>query len=313
MKKRDIKTIGVAGSGTMGASIAQIFAMHDFDVTIYDINETSLANAKEFIKNSFENMINNDMVTKQVAEDAIVRISYTLDLKKLAECDFISESIIEKLDIKQKFWENLSKLVKEGTILTTNTSGLSINDISKNIDNKVYFAGYHWVNPPHLVPLVEIIKGSETSDSTVEIIKEISYKISKKPVVINKDVSGFLLNRIQFAVLREALHIVENNIADAKDVDSVLKHGLGFRYAVLGPFETADLGGLDTFNYISNYLFKELSAEKTSSKLLSDLVESGNYGIKSGKGFYDYSEGKGKKVIEDRDKKFIKMLKNFYM
>lgn len=313
MKIENIKKVGIAGAGTMGSSIAQIFAIHGYNITIYDVREESLENAKLFIDNSFDNMVTNQMVSREKAEEAKLRIGYTLKLEELAKCDFISESIIEKLEIKQTFWKELSSLVRESTILTTNTSGLSINKISKYVVGKERFAGYHWVNPPHLVPLVEIIKGDKTTDLVVEIIKEVSNTIAKKPVVINKDVSGFILNRIQFSVLREALHIVENGIASPEDVDSVLKHGLGFRYAVLGPFETADLGGLDTFNYISKYLFNELSDEKSGSELLSSLVEGDNLGIKSGSGFYEYSDGKGKEIIENRDKKFITMLKEFYM
>lgn len=313
MRAEEIDSIGVAGAGTMGSSIAQIFAIHGYEVTVYDINNQSLEKAKVFIEESFKNMIENEMISKEKSEGAKERITYTQSLEKLAECDFISESIIEKMEIKQEFWKNLSSLTKKSTILTTNTSGLNINEISKFVEDKEFFAGYHWVNPPHLVPLVEIIRGDNTIDPVVEAIKKVSYHISKEPVVINKSVSGFVLNRIQFAVLREALHIVENNIASPQDVDSVLKHGLGFRYAVLGPFETADLGGLDTFNYISSYLFDDLSAEKKGSKLLSGLVRDNRLGIKSGRGFYEYSQGRGNEILKGRDEKFIKILKNLYM
>ncbi|MCG4584721.1 3-hydroxyacyl-CoA dehydrogenase family protein, partial [Anaerosalibacter bizertensis] len=172
--------------------------------------------------------------------------------------------------------------------------------------------GMHWWNPPHIIPLIEIIRGKGTDDETVDLLVELVKAIDREPVVVQKDANGFIGNRIQFAVFREALNIVEQGIATVEDVDRAMKYGLGFRYAVIGPFETADLGGLDTFYYISSYLFNELGDAKEPSDMLKDLVDNNNLGVKSKKGFYDYSNGKDEEAMKNRDKMFFKMLKHIH-
>ena len=169
----------------------------------------------------------------------------------------------------------------------------------------------HWVNPPHIVPLVEVIKAEKTSYATVDAVCANAMSVGKKPIKV-KDAPGFALNRLQFAILREAMHIVESGIASMEDVDNAFKYGLGMRYAAIGPFETADLGGLDTFYNISSYLFADLSDRKDVNDILANLYNDGNYGVKNGKGFYDYSEGKDKIAIQNRDKMFLKLKECLY-
>jgi 3-hydroxybutyryl-CoA dehydrogenase len=162
------------------------------------------------------------------------------------------------------------------------------------------------------VPLVEIILGKHTAEETVEVVREVALSAHKRPVIVRKDPSGFVLNRIQFAILREALHIVESGYASMQDVDDVMKYGLGMRYACIGPFETADLGGLDTFYRIASYLFADLSDAKTVSEILASRYNQGEFGTKSGKGFYDYGNGGAERTIEKRDKNFLKIAKCLY-
>lgn len=167
----------------------------------------------------------------------------------------------------------------------------------------------HFWNPPHIIPLVELIRGNETSDETVNLVLELIKMIGKEPVVVKKDAPGFIGNRLQFAVFREALNIVESGIADIEDVDKAMKFGPGFRYPIIGPLETADLGGLDTFYYISSYLFNDLSDAKEPNEILKELIDKKELGVKTKKGFYDYSNGRDEEVIKKRDKMFFKMLK----
>ena len=306
---REIKKVTIAGAGTMGASIALCFASKEFEVSVYDLSEKQLEFGKSLIALNLESLVNEEILRSNEAAAAMDRIRFTTDKSVFEDADFVSESIVEKLEIKQAFWKSISAIAKPGAILTTNTSGLSINAIANEVTDRSRFAGFHWVTPPHLVPFVEIIKGDETADEVAELIREISVKIGKKPITVKKDVPGFALNRIQFAVLRESMHIVEQGIASAEDVDTLLKYGLGLRYALLGPFETADLGGLDIFYAISSYLFEELNDDKKPSKLLKETVEAGNYGVKTGKGFYDYSDGRKEEIIKKRDEKLLKMMK----
>lgn len=171
--------------------------------------------------------------------------------------------------------------------------------------------GQHWLNPPHLLPLCELIVGEKTGEDTVRTMRELISAMGKQPVVV-KDINGFIINRIQFAVLREALHIVETGAASFQDVDTVLKAGMGLRYAALGPFGVADFGGLDVFEHISSYLNEDLSDARDCSPLLKELVAQGKLGVKSGSGFYDYSGDKAAEAIRERDRLYIELAKVLY-
>lgn len=312
MKLEEIKKIGVAGAGTMGAGIAQIFAQKGYEVVVTDIGEKYLENAKKIIAINNSSLIEEKLITESEAENAMKKIFFTTDKKAFSDADVIIEAIIEKIDIKQDFWKEVEEIAKEDAIFATNTSGLSITEISEKIEKKGRFIGMHWWNPPHIIPLIEIIRGEGTDDETVDLLVELVKAIDREPVVVQKDANGFIGNRIQFAVFREALNIVEQGIATVEDVDRAMKYGLGFRYAVIGPFETADLGGLDTFYYISSYLFNDLGDAKEPSDMLKDLVDNNNLGVKSKKGFYDYSNGKDEEAMKNRDKMFFKMLKHIH-
>ena len=312
MKLEDIKKIGIAGGGTMGSGIAQIFAQNGYEVVVTDIAEKYLENTKRIILLNQKTLIKKGLLTEEEAQKSLAQISYSTDKSVFADADMIVEAIIEKMDIKQDYWKEVEGITKDDCIFATNTSGLSINGICQKVENKGRFIGMHWWNPPHIIPLIELIKADETSEETVQLLKELVDKIGKESVVVLKDVNGFIGNRIQFAVYREALKIVEDGVATVEDVDKAMKYGPGFRYPVLGPFETADLGGLDTFYYISSYLFNELSDEKKPTRLQQELMDNGNLGVKSGKGWYDYSDGKGEEAMARRDKNFFKMLKHIH-
>jgi len=312
MRLEDIKKIGVAGAGTMGSGIALMMALKGYEVVVTDVEEKYLENGKRIISIDNEGLIGEGIITAEEAKTAVEKISFTTDRKVFADADVIIEAIIEKIDIKQDFWKEVEGIAREDAIFATNTSGLSITKICEKLNNKRRFAGMHWWNPPHIIPLIELIKADETADETIKLLSELVEKIGKKSVVVQKDANGFIGNRLQFAVFREALKIVEDGIATVEDVDKAMKYGPGFRYPVLGPFETADLGGLDTFYYISSYLFNELSDAKKPNELLQKLVDEKNLGVKSGKGFYDYSGGKDEEAMKRRDKNFFKMLKHIH-
>lgn len=311
MKIDRIKKIGIAGSGIMGSGIAQLFARKGYTVIVTDIKEEFLENSKKLIATFNSSLIEEGLMEGFEVENTIKNIRYYTDKKVFSDCDVIIEAIIERMDIKQEFWQEVEEITRGDAIFATNTSGLSINEISKNINNKERFIGMHFWNPPHIIPLVELIKGDQTNDNTVNLSQDLLKRIDKESVIVKKDAAGFIGNRIQFAVLREALNIVEQDIATIEDVDRAMKYGPGFRYPIIGPLETADLGGLDTFYYISSYLFENLSDAKEPQEILRDLMENGNLGIKSKKGFYDYSDGKDMEAIKQRDKMLLKMLKHF--
>lgn len=305
---KDVKRIVIAGAGTMGSSMGETFAKYGYDVTLYDIFPSALEKAGNLIRLNQETEVAEHVVTPEESAALLERIRYSEDKACFEGADLVVEAILEKLDVKHAFWAEISALVPEDAILASNTSGLSITAIAEVVKRPERFGGMHWINPPHLIPLIEVIQGKKTDDETAAAIRDIALAVEKKPVIV-QDAPGFALNRIQLAVLRECLHIVEQGIATPEAVDDVMKYGLGMRYACLGPFEVCDLGGLDIFYNIASYLFEDLADEKAPFGMLADRFEKGQYGVKTAAGFYDYAGGKDAEKIKYRDRMFTKISK----
>jgi len=301
----------IAGADVMGASMDQIYAQYGYSVTIYDLFPEAIQKGKDLISLNQESSVSTGKLTADESKALVGRISFSTEIDCFKDGDYVIECIFERMDIKNDFWSKASAVAPKDAILTTNTSGLSITEMAKAVVHPERFCGMHWINPPHLVPLVEVIKGEKTSDETMKAVTDNALSVGKMPTHVN-DAPGFVLNRLQFAILRESMYIVENGIASIEDVDNTFKFGMGMRYAAVGPFEIADLGGLDTFHNIASYLFEDLSDRKDVNPMLADLFKDGNYGVKSGKGYYDYSDGKDKDAIRRRDKMFIKLSKCLY-
>ena len=308
---RKIQHIVIAGAGTMGASMGQIFARYGYDVTLYDLFPAALEKARNLIAINQKTEVAEGIVTEAESAALLGRIAYTAEKDCFKAADFVVEAILEKLDVKHTFWAEVSALVADDVVLASNTSGLSITKIAEAVKKPERFGGMHWINPPHIIPLIEVIQGEKTSEETVEVIRGLALAVEKKPVAV-KDAPGFALNRIQLAILRECLHIVDEGIASPEAVDDVMQYGLGLRYACLGPFRVCDLGGLDIFNNIASYLFADLSDKKEPFGMLADRAAKGEFGVKSGKGFYDYADGKDAELIEYRDAMFTKLAKCLY-
>ena len=305
---KDVKRIVIAGAGTMGSSMGETFAKYGYDVTLYDIFPSALEKAGNLIRLNQETEVAEHVVTPEESAALLERIRYSEDKACFEGADLVVEAILEKLDVKHAFWAEISALVPEDEILASNTSGLSITAIAEVVKRPERFGGMHWINPPHLIPLIEVIQGKKTDDETAAAIRDMALAVEKKPVIV-QDAPGFALNRIQLAVLRECLHIVEQGIATPEAVDDVMKYGLGMRYACLGPFEVCDLGGLDIFYNIASYLFEDLADEKAPFGMLADRFEKGQYGVKTAAGFYDYAGGKDAEKIKYRDRMFTKISK----
>ena len=304
-------TVVIAGAGTMGASLAQVYALSGWDTVLYNRSESGLKRAESLIELNQRTLVGEGIVTAAESEAMYGRIRMSTDKQSFSDAALVVENIVENLDAKRAFWAEISPMVSPEALLATNTSGLHITQIAEAVTGPERFMGQHWLNPPHLLPLCEIIAGEKTGETYIQKMRELVTGLNKQPVVV-KDINGFIINRIQFAVLREALYIVDSGAATFEDVDTVLKAGMGLRYAALGPFGVADFGGLDTFDHINSYLNADLCDAKEGSARLRAMVEAGKLGVKSGEGFYDYSGDKAAKAIEERDRMYIELAKVLY-
>ncbi len=303
----NIQNVFIAGAGVMGSSMAQLFAKCGYQVTLYDVSEQALVKSRELMEVNLGAAVETGRMSPETAQKIRAGIGYTQDPQDFARADYVVEAIIENMEIKKKFWSQISAIVKETAILTSNTSGLSLTEMAEAVRLPGRFCGMHWLNPPHICPLIEVIRAKETDEETMETVRAMALDIRHFPVTLNREVPGFLVNRFQFAILREAMSLVESGVASMEDIDNVFKYGLGLRYACLGPFEIADLGGLDTFYKIAGYLFADLSDTGEVHALLADHYNNGEFGVKSGKGYYEYADGRDKEMIAYRDKMFLKV------
>ncbi|MGD0915090.1 MAG: 3-hydroxyacyl-CoA dehydrogenase NAD-binding domain-containing protein [Thermodesulfobacteriota bacterium] len=284
------ENIAVIGAGLMGHGIAQIFASQGHQVALLDVSEGVLAEAIENIRTNLTLMAQNGIGRPEEIEPTIKRIKVTRELEEAAtDIQFVIEAVSEDLDLKQKLFQELDSICSSDCILATNTSVISITEIAARASKKDRILGTHFWNPPYLIPLVEVIKGQETSPQVVDLTVDLLRSVGKHPVKVKKDVPGFVGNRLQHALWREAISIIDKGIADPETVDEVIKKGFGIRLPVLGPIENADMVGLDLTMAIHDYILKHLESSPEPAPLLKEKVKKGELGFKTGQGFRRWS------------------------
>jgi len=257
-------------------------------------------------------LLDHDRITP-----SLERLSTTLDLKEaVAESDFVIEAAPEDLTVKQELFERMEALCRPEAILASNTSSLTLKGIGQRVKNKGRLVITHWFNPPHIVPTVEVVKGEETTEETLDTAYDLLVRIKKVPVKIHGELPGFLVNRVQIAMAREILALCDAGIATPEDIDNAIKGSIGFRLASIGPLLTMDLAGLGLWLRVCENLLPEISSSTESPKALKELVDKGYDGIKTGRGFYDYSTDFTKEGLDEaikrRDREFLGRLKNLY-
>jgi len=283
--------ITIVGAGLMGHGLAQIFALHGHRVKLTDLSEDILKKALDSIRANLTLLSSHGIGSTDDIGPALAAIEVTTDLGEAArEASFVVEAVAEILELKQNLFRDLDRLCPPEAILATNTSVMSITEIASRAEKKARIVGTHFWNPPYLVPLVEVVPGKETSPKTVDATYDLLASVGKHPVKVKRDVPGFVGNRLQHALWREAISIVDQGIADAATVDEVIKNGFGIRLPVLGPLETADMVGLDLTLQIHDYILKYLEAGPSPAPVLKRKVEAGELGFKTGRGFQDWSK-----------------------
>jgi 3-hydroxybutyryl-CoA dehydrogenase len=276
--------IAVVGAGLMGHGIAQVFALAGHAVTITDAVAQNLDTAKSRIAANLRDLGED--------ESAVARVRPCADLAAaVREADYVVEAVSEDLPLKQKLFGEIGRHVRPDTILASNTSVIPITSIMQGLARRERALGTHWWNPPFLVPLVEVIETQWTSPQTIAWTMKLHEAAGKKPAHVKKDVPGFIGNRLQHALWREAIALVEQGICDAETVDAVIKASFGRRLAVLGPLENADLVGTDLTLAIHDIVLPAIDSRPVSSPYLQKLVSDGKLGCKSGEGFRKWSAG----------------------
>ncbi|UED70191.1 3-hydroxyacyl-CoA dehydrogenase family protein [Brevibacillus sp. HD3.3A] len=305
-----IKHVAVIGSGVMGHGIAQLYALAGFSVSLYDLQEELLHKAKASVEQSLDLLEKEGVITEQDKSSALERIVLTTDLQQaVAEADVITEAVPEVIELKWQLFAQLEQFAKPEAIIASNTSTFSIARLIEKAQSPHRFIITHFFNPAQLVPLVEIVRHEQTAEEVVTATVKLMERIGKAPVLLKKDVPGFIANRLQTALMREAFHLLEEGVASAEDIDTVMKAGIGFRWAFVGPIETADFGGLDTWQRVMDNLAPELDQSTAAPQIISEHVNKGELGTKSGAGIYSYEHVSVADRLHARDEQFIRLTK----
>jgi 3-hydroxybutyryl-CoA dehydrogenase len=302
VKVDEIKTVGIVGAGLMGHGIAQVFGIKGYSVNLYDKDPEILGSAPGKIRANLQLFLEAKSIREADLELCLRNISLCQNMLDLCKgMDLIIEAVSEKLEVKQRVFAELERYMSPQTLLCTNTSGIRIAKISEGLRNKERVVGTHFWNPPYAVPCVEVIRGEHTSEEAFETILGLMKKVGKEPVRVLKDIPGFLGNRLQLALFREALFLFQQGFASPEELDRVVKYSFGSRFPFIGPFETMDLAGHDLGHEVQNYLFPELCSDLIPLDVLKRMVKEGLLGVKTGKGFYEWTDERIKETIHRRD------------
>ncbi|MBP1712343.1 MAG: 3-hydroxybutyryl-CoA dehydrogenase [Deltaproteobacteria bacterium] len=310
MDQKDYKTVTVVGCGTMGPGITQTFARAGLEVFMVDLRQEILDQAMKKIRDQLDLFIELDVISKKDKDPILSRIHPTTGMESACrQADYFMEVVPEVLEIKQKVHKQADQWCRPETIFASNASGISITAIGTATRRPGKVVGTHWVNPPHIMQLVEIVQGDTTTNETVTDVRAFLTRIGKAPIVC-KDTTSYLNNYMQGAIGRAAMELWQKGVATPEDIDRAVNTGFGFRLPIVGPLAFFDMAGLDNVRDSWEYTNKVDPGRLGPIALdLLKLVEKGDWGIKTGKGIYDYSGKDGQEIVKTREKLLILQLK----
>jgi 3-hydroxybutyryl-CoA dehydrogenase len=297
-----VAVAGVIGTGLMGVGIATQCALHGLRTIVHDVDPARLASVAAKAQAVLDELIDAGRIDVAASEAALARIETSAQLDVMAQAQYVFEAVPEVLDLKHRLYAQLDAVLARDAILASNTSGFEPDKLAQALSAPQRFVIAHFWNPPHMIPLVEVVPGSATAPDVTARTEALMREIGMEPVVLAKSIPGFVGNRLQFAVLREALNIVRSGAASPEVVDRVMKASLGRRWSIVGPLESADMGGLDTFVDISSHLMPELAKDEDVIDVLREQVDAGRVGVRSGAGFYEWDEARLARVKAARRK-----------
>ena len=280
-----IRQVAVIGTGTMGRGIAYLAATAGFDTVIYDSDRAALDDAKAWIESTLRKGVEKSKLTAEAADAALLRVHLATDIEPAVRAaDLIVEAVPESLQLKSDIFAQADLFCSEETILASNTSSISISKLAGNVERRDRFIGLHFFNPPHVMKLIEIVRGDRTSDETVAQMSELASKMGKEAIIV-RDSPGFATSRLGVAIGLEAIRMLEEGVASAADIDRAME--LGYNHP-MGPLRLTDLVGLDVRLGIAEYLAGSLGPRFDPPQLLRDMVAEGKLGKKTGRGFYEW-------------------------
>jgi 5-formyl-3-hydroxy-2-methylpyridine 4-carboxylic acid 5-dehydrogenase len=306
MAAPEMKKIAVVGAGTMGPGMAATFARSGFDTALYDVKPEQLDKASGTVDFVYTTLTGGGFMTAEEADAGRARITPTTDLAEALDgAGFVVETVPEQKALKQQVFKELEEHVGDDVILASNTSGIPISELASVTREPSRVVGMHWSNPPHLIPVIEVIRGERTSDETAQQTVELVEAIGMVPAIVDRDVAGFVENRILYAIMREALHLLDEGVASAEAIDTITKWGIGYKLAVIGPLELLDMAGLDIYTSVAGYLNASLNASPEVSKTVTDKVAEGRLGIKTQGGLFDYTPERIQQLQQQRGRKLV--------
>jgi 3-hydroxyacyl-CoA dehydrogenase len=297
---RAVRRAAVIGTGTMGPGMGAVLARAGITVALYDVSDEALERSKAGV--GLAQKVLDQLETPRVGGGSV---RYTGDLgDALADVQFVLEAVPEKLELKHQVFRDLERHVGDDTVLASNTSGIPITKIAEACKRPERVVGMHWSNPPHLIPMIEVIPGErttkETTDAAVALVERLGYE-----AVVEGEVPGFVENRILYAIMREAVDLVDRGIIDADGMDRCVRWGIGYKLAVIGPMELLDMAGLDIYQAVGSYLNADLCNSPEVSKTITDRTAEGNLGMKTGQGLYDYTPERIDELRAERARKLV--------
>jgi 5-formyl-3-hydroxy-2-methylpyridine 4-carboxylic acid 5-dehydrogenase len=306
MTENSIEKVAVVGAGTMGPGMAATFARNGLDTALYDVKPEQLEKARGTVDFVYTTLTGGGFMTAEDADAGRARIISTTDLAAALDgASFVVETVPEQKALKQQVFKDLEAQVADDVILASNTSGIPITDLASVTRVPGRVVGMHWSNPPHLIPVIEVIRGEQTSEETAQQTVELVKSIGMVPAIVDRDVAGFVENRILYAIMREALHLLDEGVASAEAIDTITKWGIGYKLAVIGPLELLDMAGLDIYTSVANYLNASLNASPEVSKTVTDKVAAGKLGIKTQGGLFDYTPERIQQLQQQRGRKLV--------
>lgn len=305
-----IRTVAVLGLGTMGHGIAQAFALAGYEVVGFDEVAAARDSVGERIRGNLRAFVEAGLLPAEQVEPALARVRVADTIAAaVRDADFVTEAIREDLATKQRLFAELEDLIRPGTIVASNSSSFPISQSAARMRDRGTALVTHWFNPPHLVPLVEVVPGPETREEVVAATLGLLTDIGKQPLRLRKELPGFLVNRIQVALMREIWDLLEQGVAGAEEIDAAIRGSIGFRLAAVGPLEVHDFGGLDIQATVFGLLAPEIRGGAELPKVVERLVAAGHLGAKTGRGFYEYTPERVEERQRRRDELFLALVK----